>query len=434
MTSNPKLNVYRGARLVGVMDMVEGESFYGFSYAQNYLCSRDAVPLSASLPLSSSRYEGPRALPFFEGLLPEGDSRLVVAKKFHASPNSPAQLIRVLGRDCAGDVMVVEEGDPAQPPARGRYAPLKNGLEDIARDPLREVAELRAEYRLSLAGAQEKVALYHDARETLECGWYAPLDGSPSSHIVKPQVSDRFPLLALNEYICMAAASRLGIEAAEASLIYPRDPLLVVKRYDRKPSSERNAAGQPLLDRLHQEDLCQALGLDSSAKYEGERTAYLPRAVELVMMHAERPAEALRDLHRLVLFNYAIGNCDAHLKNYSLLWQSSTSVRLAPAYDLVATSVYDGRFGAKLSRSMGLRIGNHLNIDNVDSEDIALLAETLRQPPKRAQAERTRLCDGLQDALLAAAESAADLGFGEHASELADRILFGAKKRMKNLL
>ncbi|WP_080799165.1 HipA domain-containing protein [Arabiibacter massiliensis] len=433
MAQGETLNVYRGARLIGVLDREEGEPFYGFSYFESYVRSPEALPLSASLPLAPGRYPGAQTLPFFEGLLPEGDARSVVARQFHVSPRNPAQLIRALGRDCAGDVMVVEAGDPVQPPSRGEYLRLPRGLEDLARDPLREVAELRAEHRLSLAGAQEKIALYHDDREPLDDGWYVPANGSPSSHIVKPQVSGRFPHLALNEYLCMTAASLAGIEAAKASLLYPESPLLVVERFDRIDSGERTEQGLRLLTRVHQEDACQALGYCSDDKYEGASSAYVSEAVELLMACAERPAEALRELHRLMLFNYLIGNCDAHLKNYSLIWSGPASVRLAPAYDLVSTAVYDGRFGAKLDRGMGLRLGRHLNIDKVDADDLNTLAKELRQPPKAAWEERARLCDVLEEAFRQAAERAAGLGFGEAAPDLARRILFGAKIRMKVL-
>ena len=431
MTQGEKLKVYRGARLVGELDMSDGESFYGFTYAESYLGDPAALPLSASLPLSGRRFLGPLALPFFEGLLPEGDARSAVARQFHASSNNPAQLLRLLGRDCAGDVMVVEEGDPAQPPAHDRYLRLPNGLEGIARDPLREIAGLRAEYRLSLAGAQEKIALYHDDREPLEDGWYIPLDGSPSSHIVKPQTSDRFPHLALNEYLCMKAASLLGIETAEVFLLSAAHPLLVVERFDRKATESRTAEGLRVIERVHQEDVCQALGYRSDEKYESLSSAYVPEAVNLLVSYAERPAEALRKLHGLMLFNYLIGNCDAHLKNYSLTWTGAASVSLAPAYDLVSTAVYDGRFGAKLSRSMGLRVGEHLNIDKVNASDFELLAKELRQPVRQAAVECARLREGLPDALRRAAEQAASSGFGEEAGALADRILFGAKVRMR---
>lgn len=434
MSQAQTLNVYRGDRLIGVLDMEEDESFYGFAYAEQYLGSKStSIPLSASLPLAPGRYPGSRALPFFEGLLPEGDIRQLVARQFHASPRDPAQLIRILGRDCAGDVMVVEADDPVQPPSHGKYLRLPRGLEDIALNPSQEVAELRAEYRLSLAGAQEKIALYHDGREPLEKGWYVPLDGSPSSHIVKPQVSERFPLLALNEYLCVKAASLMGIEAAKVSLLYPENPLLVVERFDRVASEEKTNEGLRLLERVHQEDVCQALGRCSDEKYEGSSSVHVSEIVKLLTAFAERPADALRDLHRLMLYNYVIGNCDAHLKNYSLIWSGPTSVLLAPAYDLVSTAVYDGRFGAKLDRSMGLRLGKHLNVDKVGSSDLDLLAQELRQPPKAAREERERVRDGLAEAFWKAAECAEALGFGESASGLVDRILFGAKIRMEAL-
>lgn len=118
-------------------------------------------------------------------------------------------------------------------------------------------------------------------------------------------------------------------------------------------------------------------------------------------------------------------------KNYSLTWTGAASVSLAPAYDLVSTAVYDGRFGAKLSRSMGLRVGEHLNIDKVNASDFELLAKELRQPVRQAAVECARLREGLPDALRRAAEQAASSGFGEEAGALADRILFGAKVRMR---
>jgi len=133
----------------------------------------------------------------------------------------------------------------------------------------------------------------------------------------------------------------------------------------------------------------------------------------------------------LMLYNYLISNCGAHLKNYSLAWTGSNSVRFVPAYDLVSTAVYDGRCGAKPSRSMGLRVGEHLNIDKVNADDFDLLAKELRQPAWQAADERARLRHELPDALRRAAEQAVCSGFGEEADALADRILFGAKVRMK---
>lgn len=173
------------------------------------------MPLSLSLPLSARRYTGYEAMPFFEGLLPEDDVREAVARQFHVSAMRPMELIRVLGKDCAGDVVILEEGDSCDLPGEAAYVPLPNTLEEIVRYPYGAIAQLRAEYRLSLAGGQEKIALFYDDRAPLDKGWFAPLAGAPSSHIIKPQIADRFPLLASNEFICMEAARAMGFEVPE---------------------------------------------------------------------------------------------------------------------------------------------------------------------------------------------------------------------------
>ena len=137
------------------------------------------MPLSLSLPLSARRYTGYEAMPFFEGLLPEDDVREAVARQFHVSAMRPMELIRVLGKDCAGDVVILEEGDSCDLPGEAAYVPLPNTLEEIVRYPYGAIAQLRAEYRLSLAGGQEKIALFYDDRAPLDKGWFAPLAGEP---------------------------------------------------------------------------------------------------------------------------------------------------------------------------------------------------------------------------------------------------------------
>ena len=177
------LRVYKGGVLVGVLDKGDGEPFYGFTYDEAYLKMSSAMPLSLSLPLSARRYTGHEAMPFFEGLLPEGDVREAVARQFHVSALRPMELIRVLGKDCAGDVVVLGEDDGCDLPEEAAYVPPLNALEEIARYPYGAISQLRAEYRLSLAGGQEKIALFHDDRAPLAEGWFAPLAGAPSTLI-----------------------------------------------------------------------------------------------------------------------------------------------------------------------------------------------------------------------------------------------------------
>lgn len=368
------LVVYSRGAKVGVLDMADSEPFYGFTYDEAYLHSNTPLPLSLSLPLREERFDGAHALPYFEGLLPEGDVRAAVARQLGISERSPAKLLRALGKDCAGDVAVLEEDDPYQPPAEDEYAKLDEGLDRIARNPFGEISRLRAGNRLSLAGGQEKIALYHDSREPIRSGWYIPIEGSPSTHIVKPQVNDAYPLLVYNEYFCMKLAQLAGIDVAKVEVIAPGRPLLIVERFDRMETGERNGLGLGIYRRARQEDFCQALGYDSSRKYETDGGPGIARLCKLLLTHSAQFIDDRKALLRLALFNYLIGNCDAHAKNYSVLLGDAGAVRLAPAYDLLSTTVYDGTFGAELSKGMGMRIGQHANIDKVNRDDVAQLA------------------------------------------------------------
>lgn len=127
---------------------------------------------------------------------------------------------------------------------------------------------------------------------------------------------------------------------------------------------------------------------------------------------AARPIEALGELFRRIALNYLIGNCDAHLKNYSLLLREGAAVSLAPVYDLVCTAIYDGRFGGGLSRSMGIRIGDHLNIDRVTPSDFLLLARDMRQPKRVAATILEELVGSMEAAFETAAIELAKVGAG----------------------
>ena len=425
-----RLAVYSGGVRVGTLDMAAGEPFYGFAYDAPYLSSGAAAPLSLSLPLQEGRFDGFSALPFFEGLLPEGDVRAAVARQLGISERSPAKLLRALGRDCAGDVAVLEEDDPYQPPADDEYAPLEGGLERIAANPFGEISRLRAGGRLSLAGGQEKIALYHDGREPLGRGWWVPLGGSPSTHIVKPQVHDAYPQLVHNEFFCMRLAKHAGIDAAEVDLVTPGRPMLVIGRFDRASTGRTGGDGLSVYRRLRQEDFCQALGFDSSRKYEADGGPGVADMRGLLLAHSARFIQDGDALLKLVLFNYLVGNCDAHAKNYSVMLGAGGAVRLAPAYDLVSTTAYDGTFGSQLARGMGMRIGAHANIDRVTAEDFPLLASDLGTSAKRLRGAAAALAEALPAAADAAAAELAERA-REDASELVGRIRGGIESRSR---
>jgi serine/threonine-protein kinase HipA len=290
------------------------------------------VPLlSLSLPLRPERYPHGVIRPFVDGLLPEGEPRQILANDFGLLREDTYGLIRVLGRDCAGALVVQPAGD-APPPEPTTLAAQPLDDDEIAK----LVANLRSaplgvggRVRISLAGVQEKLLLTRmpDGR------WGRPVDGTPSTHILKPEI-DRFPKTVENEVFCMRLAGHLGLRvpAVEMTTIGGRR-LIVVERYDRLVHPDGS------VERIHQEDFCQATGIPPEKKYQEDGGPSLQR-IAGILQDVAAP-EALDELLSAVTLTVLVGNGDAHGKNYSLLHEPSGALRLAPIYDVVSTLVYD---------------------------------------------------------------------------------------------
>lgn len=287
--------------------------------------------LSVLLPLTSQRYTQGVVRPFLDGLLPEGDSRRAVAEDFDLLASDTYGLIRALGRDCAGAVVI----QPADDPAPAHPATLTaERLSDTEIGDL--VANLRSaplgvsdRVRISLAGVQEKLLL----TRLPDGAWGRPVDGTPSTHILKPEIA-RFPSTVENEVFCMRVAKHLGLAVAnvETMAINGRK-LIVVERYDRIVHPNGS------VERLHQEDFCQAIGLVPDKKYEPDGGPSLKQIAEI--LQAAAAPDSVETLLRAVTLNVLIGNGDAHGKNFSLLHDPSGALRLAPLYDLMSTLYYE---------------------------------------------------------------------------------------------
>ncbi len=359
------LGVYWDGREVGRLDRVDERSpEYTFSY------TRAPQAISLSLPLRNERFEPSECRPFFEALLPEGVVRERIAQQLKLVVSDSFALLAELGRDCAGALQIMQEGAELDAPSmawlEGRE--LDALIEELPRHPLGiDVGDRRL--RLSLAGVQNKAVLVRDS-----AGRFGkPLAGMPSSHILKPQPSaggertgtEGYPGLAVNEYFCMCLAARCGMSAAPVELVtLAGRPCLVVERFDRDLS-----VWPPR--RIHQEDLCQALGLTPEFKYqkEGWRLPSHRALAEVLNDHGAAPGVDRLAAARAVVFNFLIGNADAHAKNISLT-HTENGVRLSPLYDLVATAVYPD-----LSPELSLGIGDELNPDAISSIHWLDLAE-----------------------------------------------------------
>jgi serine/threonine-protein kinase HipA len=205
--------------------------------------------------------------------------------------------------------------------------------------------------RLSLAGAQDKLPV-----RIQDDHIYLPLATSPSTHLLKPAI-EQFESIVVNEALCMDLARRSGLQTAETFVRTVDDiEFLVVKRYDR----EVYESGEPV--RLHQEDFCQALGLAPEHKYQNEGGPSLLQCVQLIRETSAVPAVDLAAFMDGVIFNYLVGNNDAHGKNFSLIHRPDASggTRLAPFYDLVCTVYYPD-----LSSKMAMKLGGEYDCDKV---------------------------------------------------------------------
>jgi serine/threonine-protein kinase HipA len=286
--------------------------------------------LSLNLPLTRDRYPNERTRAFLDGLLPEGEPRRAIAADLDLRASDVFGLLGTLGKDCAGALAIQPQDDP--PPVR-RTTTTADPLSD---DDLAElVANLRSaplgvgrKVRLSLAGVQEKLLLTRmpDGR------WGRPIDGTPSTHILKPEI-ERYANTVENEAFCMRVARQLGFVVAKVETIMVDErPVLVVERYDRTVNADGSVA------RTHQEDFCQAFGMPPERKYQEDGGPTLER-IASVLQDVADPGASETFLRALTL-NVALGNCDAHAKNFSLLHTETGALRLAPLYDVMSTRFY----------------------------------------------------------------------------------------------
>lgn len=315
-----------------------------FSYSEGWVAA-GRPPISQSLPV---RDEHPReaARAFFEGLLPEGDLRDLLAARLGVSSDNEFSILEQIGGDCAGAISLYPEGRAPEPGAGGVHwfddASLAAFVTDLPSRPM--AADPDGEFRLSLAGAQDKAPV------VVEGGRVGlPTGGRPSTHILKTPIS-RLPATVLNEAMWSRVGARLGITTA-SSVPYRvgETEMLLVERYDRQPGEQPGE-----VRRLHQEDFCQALAIPSNRKYENEGGPSLAQCFSLLRGAATEPAMQLPRLLDAWALSFIAANHDAHGKNYSLLY-GPEGVTLAPVYDVLNTAAY---WKVKdMDRKMAMKVG-----------------------------------------------------------------------------
>lgn len=332
-----RLYVHHEQSRVGVLEQGP-DDVLEFTYDAGWIGER-GFPISLAMPLREEPYREP-AHTFFSNLLPEGDTRTFLCRRLGISPANDFELLAAIGGECAGALTLTTELEP--PEATGaNYRPLD--LKELARLAAKRVLpsiDGQKGLRLSLAGAQDKLPVRLDGTRIL-----LPVGSAPSTHILKfPNPS--YKHLPANEVFVTMIAERLGLPVVTLDLWgLRREGMCVVTRYDRVRSEDASIA------RRHQEDLCQALGLRATRKYEKEGGPYFAACFERVRSASVEPLTDGLQLVRWMAFNVLAMNADAHAKNLSILY-GDEGPRLAPFYDLVSTRAYD-RLSPDLAQTVG---------------------------------------------------------------------------------
>lgn len=276
--------------------------------------------------------------------------RVRIAEILGLSPENIFGLLQAIGEDCAGAVALFTPDRTPAEQGKPIYRPFSN---DEANDVLTHLAVRplnigAKDFHISGAGAQDKLVACVDKGQIL-----LPLNGTPSTHIIKPGI-ERFPESVFNEYFCMKLAKACGLRVAECDILEILGiPYYVAARYDREKIDG-------IWRRLHQEDFCQLLGVDPKVKYESEGGPGLPRCLDLMRKMELSAADTIAFLDQII-FCFLIGNGDAHAKNFSVIYRGGKA-ELAPAYDLLSTTVYPNlaaRLAMKIEKEYNFRWITH---------------------------------------------------------------------------
>jgi len=350
------LDVYLNQSKIGQL-IIDVQGDMVFTYHPDYVRT-NGQPLSQSMPLQEKTYSARQCRPYFSGILPEAHLRASIARQLGISEKNDFALLSAIGGECAGAVSLL--------PSPSSITKLKPDYRILSERALTDIIQTMHQrpmiagedgIRLSLAGAQDKLPV-----AVIDGDIAIPIGGAPSTHILKP-INRDYPSLIENECFCLKLAQQIGLNAAESSIHQVRgNPYLLVKRYDRVINEQG-------IERLHQEDFCQALGIIPEMKYQREGGPDITACFQLIRQVSSLPVMDIKMLLQGVLFNLIIGNNDAHGKNFSLLYQDQKT-RLAPFYDMISTVFYPG-----LAAKMAMKIGSKYEFEALFPRHIMQMAQ-----------------------------------------------------------
>jgi serine/threonine-protein kinase HipA len=328
------LHVYMNSRLVGRLRR-QASGAIDFQYDAAWLGWEHALPVSLSLPLREDRYTGDPVTAVFDNLMPDSEQvRRRMAERVRANGADAYSLLTKIGRDCVGALQFLPDGIEPGPAGAvsGRavtedYIARKIG--DLTATPLG--VDEDEEFRISLAGAQEKTAFL-----LWKNRWHVPHGTTPTTHILKPQIGVLPNGIDLrrsveNEYLCMKLTAAFGLPTANVSIAdFQGTRVLVVERFDRLWTPDKR------LLRLPQEDCCQALSVPPTRKYESDGGPGI-NAVLNLLKGGDEPALDQRQLIKSQIMFWLLGATDGHAKNFSIFLRPGGRFRLTPLYDVMSS-------------------------------------------------------------------------------------------------
>ena len=398
------LNVFLNGQLVGQLAK-KADGAVSFSYTTQWLERSDAFPVSLSLPLRATRFTGERVSAVFENLLPDSKPiRTRVAERVGAAGTDAYSMLAEIGRDCVGALQFLPDGVEPGSLAAIEGTPVDDAqieaiLKNLAKAPLGLNQD--DDFRISIAGAQEKTALLRRGER-----WLKPTGTTPTTHLFKPQIGQLPNGIDLsnsveNEYFCLKLMSAFGLKANAAEMAtFGETRTLIIERFDRL------WAGDGRLLRLPQEDCCQAFSVAPTRKYENEGGPGIPAILDLLQGSDDHQGDQIAFLQSQMIF-WLIGATDGHGKNYSIALLPGGRFRLTPFYDVLTAepslSAHQmGRNQMKLAMAVGAK--RHYRMSEIHGRHFVETARAANMP----DALTRRAVDGVMERCEAAFASVAD--------------------------
>lgn len=382
------LNVLINNRLVGRLSK-EANGAVSFQYDQSWLGWSPAFAISLSLPLRETPYSGEPVVAVFDNLLPDNPNvRRRVAERMGAQGTDYFSLLEAIGRDCVGAMQFIPDGEAIDPTPYVRGEPVDDAeieamLASLAAAPLG--VDKEQDFRISIAGAQEKTALlWH------EDGWKRPIGTTPTTHMLKPQLGEiptAFGPIDMsasvdNEHYCLKLMKAFGLNVAKTDIVaFGNRRVLVVERFDRLRRSDQHVL------RLPQEDCCQALGIASAQKYQSNGGPSM-RDILTLLQRSDEPHKDQTDFFKSQILFWLIGATDGHAKNFSIFLKPEGRYGLTPFYDVLSAQpaldnkqIPNNKYKLAMSaeKSRHYRILEIMGRHFVQSGDAAGLGRTLRR-------------------------------------------------------